>query len=84
MAKESGEGIGRELHDAMKNLEGAVSDSWQYVNEIGENASRGIKDMKPVHDLYAHLALTSSYQAKLYDLTRKYVEQIESGNKSDS
>ena len=84
MAMESGEGIGRELHDAMKNLEGAVSDSWQYVNEVGENASRGIKDMKPVHDLYAHLALTSSYQARLYDLTRTYVEQTESGSKSDS
>jgi|GEM_PF-7119828 len=75
--------IGTELQDTMRNLEEVVSGSWQFINKIQENASQKIRDPKPVYDLYRQLREAASYEWKLFDLTRKYIEQAESRENSD-
>ncbi len=70
------------LQDAMRSLEEAVSNSWQYVNNIRDNASLNIKDPKPVDDLYAQLRAMAGYEYKLFDTTRKYLKQVDSDSES--
>ena len=52
MSKVSINKIGAELHDTMKNLEGVISNSWQYVHKIQHSAYEGIRDLDSVYELH--------------------------------